>query len=175
MRRKARHSFWLLATLVSLLTLGAGSQKERAEPDDGLDVYFRDAALLALSDQDLPTYTEVDAGESTRIPRDFPDAPPQISHSVEDMLPITGDDNECLECHHPENAIEKTDVPFPDSHFRAAVMGKGGPKDAMVWVVKGYKKSKDLVGARYNCTMCHTPQATNLKEPGNRFVPARKQ
>ncbi len=62
MQRKARHSFWLLAPLVSLLTLGAGPQKERAEPADGHPVYLPDAALLALSDQNLPTYTTLDAG-----------------------------------------------------------------------------------------------------------------
>lgn len=175
MRCKAQHSFWLLAALVPLLTLGAGSQKESVEPDDGLDVYFRDADLLALTDQALPTYPETDAGESTLIPRDFPDAPPQISHTVAEMLPITGNDNECLTCHHPENAVEGSDVPVPVSHFQAAVMGKGGPKDAMVWVVKDYKKMKDVVGARYHCNMCHTPQATNVKDLDNGFVPARKK
>jgi cytochrome c-type protein NapB len=174
MRRKARHSFWLLAALVPLLTLGAGAPKESAEPDDGLDVYFRDADLLALADQALPVYPEVEAGESTAIPRDFPDAPPQIPHAVEDMLTITLGDNECLTCHDPENAVEGSDVPLPASHFQAAVMGEGGPKDAMVWVVKDYAKMKGVVGARYNCTMCHTPQATNVDGLGNSFVPARK-
>lgn len=172
MRRKARHSIWLLATL---LTLGAGPQQETAEPDDGLDLYFRDADLLALTEQAHPVYPDIDPGDATVIPRDFPDAPPQIPHTVADMLPIFGDENECLECHHPENAIEKTDVPFPDSHFQAAVMGKGTAKDSMVWVVKDYKKQEDLAGARYGCTMCHTPQATNVKNIDNRFEPARKQ
>ena len=49
-----------------------------------------------------------------------------------------------------------------ESHFTAAVMGKGGANDPMIWVVKDYKKIKDVVGARYNCSMCHTPQATNV-------------
>ena len=41
--------------------------------------------------------------------------------------------------------------------------------------MKGYEKTEDLAGMRYNCTMCHTPQASNVKMLGNRFVPARKQ
>jgi len=170
MRRNARYNGWLLA---ALLTLGAGPQKQVAEPTDGLDLYFRKADLLAVTNQDLPDYPDVEPGESKRGARDFPDAPPQIPHRVDDMLPITLDDNECLDCHDPENAIEKTDVPIPASHFRAAVMGEGGPNDAMVWVVKGYEKTKDISGARYNCTMCHTPQATNARQPKNLFVPAR--
>jgi cytochrome c-type protein NapB len=171
MRRNARTCCWLF---VALLTLGAGPQKPEAEPKDGLDIYFREASLLSVADQELPQYPDTSPGESKRASRDFPDAPPSISHTVEDMLPIALDDNECLECHHPENAIEKTDVPLPDSHFRAAVMGNGGPNDPMVWVVKGYKKTEDLAGARYNCTMCHTPQATNVKQPKNHFTPARQ-
>jgi len=172
MWRMSRYHSWLLA---GLLTLGAGPPKPDAESGDGLDLYFRDADLLAISEQDPVNYPDTAPGESKRGARDFPDAPPQIHHAVEDVLPITLDDNECLDCHHPENALEKTDVPIPKSHFRAAVMGDGRPGDAMVWVVKGYKTTKDLDGARYNCTMCHTPQATNVTAPKNRFVPTRKK
>jgi cytochrome c len=42
--------------------------------------------------------------------------------------------------------------------------------EPMVWVVKRYATAKDVVGNRYNCSMCHTPQATNVKTPKNRFV-----
>ena len=176
MRRNTRHSFWLLAALVSLLTFGAGSAATAGEPDDGLDLYFRDAPLLAPAEQELPRYPHADPGESKVIPRDFPDAPPQIPHTVEDMLPITGDDNECLECHHPENAIESTDVPLPESHFQAAVMGAGGKKDAMVWGGEGtMRRARTCPGARYHCSMCHTSQATNVRTPDNGFVPAKKK
>jgi cytochrome c-type protein NapB len=175
MRRRTRHSFWLAAALVPLLVLGASSVDDMKEVDDGLDMYFRDGALLALTDQSLPEYPGTAAGEAGSLGRDFPDAPPQIPHTVEDMYPLTSDDNECLECHHPENATSKDDVPLPESHFQAPVMGKGGAGDPMNWVVKDYKKSKDVVGARYNCNMCHTPQATNVSTPSNRFVAARKK
>lgn len=175
MRRNARHRFWLLAALAPLLILGAGSADDMKEADDGLDMYFRDGGLLALTDQALTVYPDTKVGEAVKLDRDFPDAPPQIPHTVEDMFPITLDENECLECHHPENAISKEDVPVPESHFRAAVMGKGGPDDPMIWVVRDYKKLTDVVGARYNCNMCHTPQATNVDTPNNRFVSARKK
>ncbi len=174
MGRKAQHRFWLAAALVSLLTLGAGSVDDMKEVDDGLDMFFRDADLLALTDQRLSVYPNTKAGESENLLRDFPDAPPQIPHTVVDMYPITMDDNECLDCHHPENVLSKQDIPVPESHFEAPVMGKGDPGDPMIWVVKGYQKIDDVVGARYNCSMCHTPQASNVKTPNNRFVSARK-
>ena len=90
MRRRMRRNPWLAALLlVAPLAVGAASEKARPEADDGMDVYFRDSDLSALSTQDLETYTADEAGESQRLGRAFPDAPPQIPHSVEDMLPIT--------------------------------------------------------------------------------------
>ncbi len=174
MQRKTQHRFWLAAALVPLLLIGAGGDDVK-EADDGLDMYFRDKALLSLTDQELPIYPASKTGESTKILRDFPDAPPQIPHTVEDMYPITLDENECLDCHHPENASSDKDSPLPESHFTAAVMGKGAPDDAMIWVVKDYKKVEDLVGQRYICSMCHTPQASNVQTPNNRFLSARKK
>ena len=43
----------------------------------------------------------------------------------------------------------------------------------MVWKVASYEKVKDVVGGRYNCSMCHTPQATNVDTPKNSFVRAK--
>jgi cytochrome c-type protein NapB len=156
--------------LLPLFLLGAATAGQQKEPDDGMDVYFRDADLGALSDQALPAYPEVDAGESKLLGRDFPDAPPQVPHTVVDMLPITSEDNECLNCHHPDNAVSKADSPLPETHFEQAVMAKGKPGDSMVWVVDGYVKAKDVVGSRYHCSMCHTPQATNVRTPRSGFV-----
>lgn len=175
MGRKAPNSFWLAAVLALLVTACAGSVDDKEKSSDGLDMYFRDGDLLALTEQSLPVYPDAMAGESETLSRDFPDAPPQIPHTVEDMYPILIDDNECLECHHPENATSKEDVPLPESHFNAPVMGKGKPGDSMAWVVKDYKKNDDVFGARYNCDMCHTPQANNVDTPNNRFVSAQKK
>jgi nitrate reductase cytochrome c-type subunit len=183
MRRRLGSDFRLLAALIAALVpaafLGAcagtteeGSPKDTpgstSEASDGLNIFFRDASLESLSDQALPEYPDADAGESTKIARDFPDAPPQIPHAVEEMFPITLGSNECLECHLPENATGD-DVPLPESHFKAPVMGKGPAHEPMVWVVKDYRQTQDVAGARYNCNMCHTPQATNVSTPKNSF------
>jgi cytochrome c-type protein NapB len=173
MRSKAQNSIRLVAAVAPLLLLGAGSADDMKEANDGLELYFRGADLLALADQSLPVYPDMKTGESIKLQRDFPDAPPQIPHTVEDMYPITTDENECLDCHHPENTLSKDDAPLPESHFRAPVMGKGGAGNPMIWVVKDYKV-RDRVGERYDCSMCHTPQASNVKTPNNRFISTRR-
>jgi cytochrome c-type protein NapB len=180
MRQRIRPIYWTLTfALSTLVTVACGLQAEVvnvpetaevADSDDGLRVWFRDADLGALADQELPVYYDTEPGESERLERAWPDAPPQIPHTVLDMLPITADDNECMECHHPDNAISKEDLPFPKSHFERPVMAQGPEGSAMVWVVARYEEAKDLVGSRYNCTMCHTPQATNVKTPATSFV-----
>ena len=173
MRRRAQLSSWLVIGLLAFLAVGATANDKEA--DDGLDVYFRDASLMALSDQALESYLDSEAGESKLIERAFPDAPPQIPHTLVDMLPITANDNECVECHHPDNVGSEADLPLPKSHFSRAVMGSGGKGDSMVWVVRGYEDAKDLGGSRYNCTMCHTTQATNVDTPGTKFIVLKRK
>ena len=175
MRRKMRLESWFAALLLAApLAAGATAEKVSSEPDDGLDVYFRDSDLGALSAQDVETYPAEEAGESQRLGRAFPDAPPQIPHSVEDMLPITAGDNECINCHHPDNAASEADAPIPKSHFQRAVMREGKKNEAMAWTVEKYVDAGDLAGTRYHCTMCHTPQATNVKTPASEFVTLKR-
>ena len=174
MRQEARLSPWLLVLfMLPALVTGSVMADTTKESGDGIDIYFRSSDLGALSSQALAEYPDTDAGESQNFDRSFPDAPPQVPHTVEDMLPITRLDNECLECHHPENAVEGQDVPLPESHFQRALMAKGKTNEPMVWVVKGYEQAKDVVGTRYHCSMCHTPQATNVSTPRSDFVPAK--
>jgi cytochrome c-type protein NapB len=173
MRRRALRRSWLVIGLLPLLAAPVSAGEK--EVDDGLDIYFRDVELMSISDQAQESYPDSEAGESKRIDRAFPDAPPQIPHTVDDMLPITADDNECIECHHPDNAVSKSDLPLPKSHFSRAVMGSGGKGDSMVWVVKGYEDAKDVDGSRYNCVMCHTQQATNVDTPATSFITLKRK
>ena len=175
MRRGIRCRLSILVTLTMLMAVGVGAEDAKetaaknAEVDDGVDVYFRATDLSALAAQDIPTYIDAEPGESTKLERSFPDAPPQISHTTEDMLPITGSSNECLECHHPENVTEEDEVPVTESHFKKAQMVEGKPGEAMRLKVGSYLEGKDLSGARYNCTMCHAAQATNVDTPASTF------
>jgi ferredoxin-type protein NapH len=168
MRANPKYSVCILALLSPLFLMGADSGA-KTEVDDGIDVYFRDVDLSALSGQDLAVYIDAEPGEGELIDRSFPDAPPLISHTVEGM-PITRAENECLDCHHPANITEEDEVPMSDSHFEIPIMVAGKKNDPLRWKVKGYEKSDDMAQARFNCTMCHAPQATNVRTPSSTFV-----
>jgi nitrate reductase cytochrome c-type subunit len=162
MQENRRCTAWILVLLLALVVAASPGQQEVAEVDDGLDVYFREADLAAVSRQSLEEYGKSEPGEAERLDRAFEGAPPQIPHSVEDLLPITLDSNDCLDCHDPESATSEEDAPLPESHFQTPVMGKGQPGEPMAWKVQGYKKSDQIAGARFLCTTCHAPQAMNV-------------
>jgi cytochrome c-type protein NapB len=151
----------LLAGALLLVAACAGVPDEEPKQEAGLA--FRDAAIESVSEQELATYPEVDAGDAEKLSRTFPDAPPLIPHTTEDMLPITLEDNECLECHDPENAISPGDVPLPKTHFRHPVLGEGADDNPMAWVVTGYETRDEINGARYGCMMCHGVRSGNAR------------
>ncbi len=81
-------------------------------------------------------------GNNDEIPPLFDGAPPRVPHVVVDFLPITAEENGCLECHLSE---DPEDAPqLPESHrtdLRRApdAVGEG------------------VAGARYMCLLCHVP------------------
>ena len=62
-------------------------------------------------------YSRPAPGASTKFERAFVNAPPMIPHSVEGLLPITQNNNQCLGCHMPEVAPSVKATPIPASHF----------------------------------------------------------
>lgn len=97
------------------------------------------------------------AGESTLIERAFENAPPMIPHSVDDMLPITQDNNACVACHAPEMAEAMNATAMPKSHFY------------------NFRTNKDLGAqmdeSRFNCVICHTTQVDAPPLVENKFTP----
>ena len=172
-----RESIAGLAALVAglALLLGGGCRHTedggavRSGADEPAAVYFRSAALEEMSDQALPEYTDAEPGDSELLARAFEGAPPQIPHSGEDMFPITIGSNECIECHHPDNVASEWDRPIPESHFEHPLMAPGDVDEATRWKVAGYRRGEDIAGARYQCHMCHAPQARNVSTPRNRL------
>jgi cytochrome c-type protein NapB len=73
--------------------------------------------------------------------------PPMITHAVDEYLPLTFKNNECLECHDKPRNIGKPVAagkprPAPANHYVAL------PGQAMA-----------LAGKQFNCMTCHAPQA----------------
>lgn len=106
-------------------------------------------------------YNQTAPAKAGTLPRAYEGAPPQIPHRVDKFLPITADENQCLDCHDEAARIGKAKVagkptPMPTSHYVKTDDG-------------GLKRS----GARYACVQCHTPQANVTDLVGNSFAPGR--
>ena len=116
-------------------------------------------ALAPVSDSDLsllrgsvfgtPTpeavkWTSSMPGSNERVPHLFEGAPPAVPHGIDDFLPITLEENGCLECHLSADE-DPDEVPqLPDSHktdLRVAPDRVGG----------------EVAGSRYVCVLCHVP------------------
>jgi cytochrome c-type protein NapB len=123
-------------------------------------------------------------GTSARFERAYVNAPPMIPHSVEGLLPITKDNNQCLGCHMPDVAKGVGATPIPASHFtnyrpdtkmegnkvvkEGKVLGKNNTSDVLLAKAK---KLNHLYQGRFNCSQCHAPQADVKPIVGNTFKP----
>ena len=102
-------------------------------------------------------WTKPAAGEAQRYERSFENAPPMIPHDLEGLVPITADNNMCVTCHMPEVAKDVGATAIPKSHLYSI------------------RNKKDLDGKlsddRFNCTVCHVPQANVEAKFKNNFKP----
>ena len=102
-------------------------------------------------------WTKPAAGEAQRYERSFENAPPMIPHDLEGLIPITADNNMCVSCHMPEVAKDVGATAIPKSHLYSI------------------RNKKDLDGKlsddRFNCTVCHVPQANVEAKFKNNFKP----
>jgi len=115
----------------------------------------------AASDTPTPVafhFVSDDPTPGKTLARPYATMPPPIPHDIADMLPITREENICLDCHDPSNAEreEGDGKPIPASHFI------------------DYRRAPDrqgihIAGARYNCTACHVRSSDAKPLVVNRF------
>jgi cytochrome c-type protein NapB len=84
-------------------------------------------------------------GTNKLLPRANKEAPPRIPHDTRDQLPITFEDNVCIECHTEKDPEDKTPR-IPESHYVDLRRAPG-------------KVAGRVEGARYQCMACHVPQS----------------
>jgi len=161
-----------------------GNKKEVTESTLGLrkaDLYTEDTVSPNAADFDRPA-----PGASTKFERAYVNAPPMIPHSVEGLLPITQNNNQCIGCHMPEAAKTMGATPIPKSHFtnyrpttvykdgelvkEGKTVGMGGELGNVGDIkLAKVKKLDHLYQGRFNCSQCHAPQAKIDTAVGNTF------
>ncbi len=98
---------WLpivLLLAMMLVVCGCKSNGAASGPVTEEELSYRNDPLLDDGVVPATSYLDAEPGESTTIARSFENAPPMIPHSLEDLLPITIDENSCVECHLPDVA-----------------------------------------------------------------------
>jgi cytochrome c-type protein NapB len=135
----------LISTLVTIFGIAGcqstGNSIDEASVGIGADGVFNDPSPSTF---DYPT---TKAGKSDRITKSYPTAPPMVPHIVDKYLPITMEENECMDCHDRPKYLDRVYVKgkkltMTRSHY-------GG--------FKGDGEKDEVSGARYNCTQCHAP------------------
>ena len=162
-----------------------GNKKEVSELILGLrqtDLYSEEAETNPVKTD----YSRPAPGQSTRFERAYVNAPPMIPHSVDGLLPIKQNNNQCIGCHMPESAKAMGATPIPVSHFtnyRPTTVYKNGElvKEGKTVGMNGElgnvsdikvakaKKSDKLYQGRFNCSQCHAPQSKTDTVVGNTF------
>jgi cytochrome c-type protein NapB len=140
----------LLATLVGCATFSGPT------PMRGADVPAADRAPeVKAYDAKIPG-----VGEPHLIARTFVGQPPLIPHDVEKYLPITQDENACLECHITDEFRNRKMPKIGQSHFSATrKLADGTP---------------DVEMSRYQCNSCHVPQVDAKPLVDSQFVGVTK-
>lgn len=97
-------------------------------------------------------------GSQQGYARTYSTQPALIPHAVENFDEVSLQENQCLECHGPENSQKRKAPVIGKSHFEAG-------------------STTQVSQARYACVMCHVPQAdakplVDNAFQGDRTVPA---
>jgi cytochrome c-type protein NapB len=134
----------MIGTALSLVfAVQAGAADKKAVADD--QIGLSKTSVYDVPDPQVFQYREDAPFSGKVLPRAYQGAPPQVPHNIDGFIPITRDSNACIGCHQQPAMIGKKvkgqPTPMPVSHYvddKASAMHMG----------------------RYNCTQCHTPQAT---------------
>jgi len=136
--------------IAAALALGIAANGVIAdEALDELNLGLEHNNVLNVPTPQVPHYSTAKPGKSDRLPTAYSTAPPQIPHRIQDDLPITAEENSCMDCHDRRKLIGKTwkkgkKIPMPDNHYGDFNTAGG---------------SDTVAGARYNCTLCHVPES----------------
>ena len=144
----------VLATLVATV-IGCATTMAPT-PMRGADVTAPDKA------PDLKQYAEKTpgVGQVKLIERTFVGQPPMVPHNIEKYVPLTIEENACMECHQTDEIRGQKIPQIGSSHFSKTLKTKAG--------------APVLEMSRFQCDSCHVPQVDAKPLVESRFVGVTK-
>lgn len=140
----------LLASIIGCATTPAPS------PMRGAEVPAPDRA------PEIKTYGEKipGVGQPQLITRTFVGQPPLVPHAIDKYVPLTAEENACMDCHQTEEIRGQKIPQIGISHFSKSVKTKAG------------KPALEM--SRFQCDSCHVPQVDAQPLVESRFVGVTK-
>jgi cytochrome c-type protein NapB len=153
-----------LVTLLMSITATAAPPLSADEQMSADEMGLSKTSVFTVPTPEAPTYPTDLPGTAETLPRAYPSAPPQVPHEVKSLLPITRDNNACLQCHNRPYLIgqkipQSQPTPIPKSHYKEIDPGQ---------------TTGEVSGARFVCTQCHAPQAEVKPLVANTFAEEAK-
>lgn len=136
----------LLVTVIGCTTVAP------PKPMRGADVTATDTA------PEIKNYSKKTpgVGEKKLIARTFVGQPPMVPHNIEKYVPLTAEENACMDCHITDELRGQKMPRMGESHFSKTVKGADG---------------KPVVEmSRFQCDSCHVPQVDAKELVDTRFV-----
>ncbi|MFQ5349701.1 MAG: nitrate reductase cytochrome c-type subunit [Thermoanaerobaculia bacterium] len=130
----------LLAALPLTVALAVAEEPPAPTPADDLGLAKGSVFDVLVPDPVAPETS--DPGDKPRLPRDYEGSPPRVPHAVDDYLPVTREDNLCVDCHGIAEAEEGDPTAIPASHYTDLRRAPDRVGEA-------------LAGARWVCLSCH--------------------
>lgn len=95
-------------------------------------------------------------GQPQLFERTFIGQPPLVPHTIDKYVPLTMEENACLECHMTEELRGQKIPQIGESHFSKTLKDKQG--------------RPMLEMSRFQCDTCHVPQVDAQPLVENKFV-----
>ncbi len=166
-------ALWLIVTVASV---GAGlaiaqdasqdapapaatTTSARPQPIADTEIGLAKGSVFDVAVPPVPAGNISDPGDLPPVGRAFPSAPPRVPHAVADFMPITREENWCVDCHMLDWTAPGDDEPtaISFSHY----MNLRGEADDI---------GSKIVGARWVCVSCHLPDVDTPPLVENTFA-----
>jgi cytochrome c-type protein NapB len=145
----------LFATILLLAAPSVDGDQPMGTPDAQIGLAKGSIFDVLVPDPVNPETS--DPGDKRSAAPEFDGSPPRVPHAIDDYLPVTREDNLCVDCHGIAAAEVGDPTPIPASHY---IDLRRAPD----------RVGETLAGARWVCLSCHVAPTDTKPLVRNLFV-----